>query len=332
MKIGVDATPLCAQLTGVGNYLFYLLEELVQLRPHDHFYLYAIRKSEHLETFASFSNVTVRYAPFLGFSEALWSQTTLPYHCRRDAIDLFWGVTQSVPLLGKYQRLLTVHDFAYHLFPKTVSKGRGTYLRLFAQRLYTKADALIAISHGTARRLTELYGLKASTVIQPPLRNMKVEEIKVRREDYYVVVGTLEPRKNLVPFIEAYEGKLPLVVVGAKGWGEVNIPEGVEVLGYVADEEVNALIKHAQALIMPSLYEGYGMPLKEARSLGTPVICSDVPEMLEAAEGDASILGKGVFEREVRMNKVPSYPSNRELATLLSKAMTTLLEQSADRG
>ena len=69
MKIGVDATPLREKLTGVGNYLYYLLEEIVQQRLSDHFYLYAIKSNENLKAFDRFSNVTIRIVPFLGISE-----------------------------------------------------------------------------------------------------------------------------------------------------------------------------------------------------------------------------------------------------------------------
>lgn len=348
MKIGIDATPLKEQLTGVGNYVFYLLDALIQKRSQDHFYLYAIRNSSSLETFRRYSNVTIRLLPFLGKSEALWSQTTLAWRCWKDHIDLFWGTTQSVPLLAKQKSVITIYDFAYKLYPNTVSFVRGNYLRLLGRLLYKKADRLTTISKGTAKRLRQLYKLDAHQVIIPPLKKVifptKDEVLNVlntyslKQKEYFITVGTLEPRKNLVSLLRAYQEECPLVIVGGKGWRDTSIlkelksTENIRLLGYLPDQILNALVMGAKAFIMPSLYEGYGMPIAEARILGTSVICCDVPEMIEAAEEDALIVPhnelKKAFITPLTPPGKPTYPSNDVLATLLSEEFSKLLPKS----
>ena len=118
-------------------------------------------------------------------------------------------------------------------------------------------------------------------------------------------VGTLEPRKNLAGLIEAYS-RLPeelkncalLAIVGGKGWGGVDVAAVAEkfdvqdriwVLGYVSDEQLATLYEHAMFLAMPSFYEGFGLPLLEAMSRGTPVLTSNFASMPEVA-GDAGLL------------------------------------------
>jgi glycosyltransferase involved in cell wall biosynthesis len=342
MRIGVDATPLREKLTGVGNYLYYLLEELIQQRYEDHFFLYAIKNSGTLEAFQRFPNVTIRISSFLGVSEALWSQTTLPWKCRKDKIDLLWGATQSVPFFGSFKRIITIYDFAYRLYPKTVSYVRGTYLRIFGERMYKRADCLTVISQGTATRLWEHYGLKADEIVTPPIKKLDADQTEtvlkqfsLKLKKYYLMVGTLEPRKNIVPALKAFHSEIPLVLVGGKGWRDEEIlkelkasSKKVIVLGYLPDSILNALVKGAKAFIMPSLYEGYGMPIAEARILGTPVICCDSPEMIEAAEGDALIIPHEqlhlAFSRPLPPPKTPTYPSNREQAKRLSEAISKL--------
>jgi len=348
VKIGVDATPLRERLTGVGNYVYYLLEALIQKRPSDHFFLYAIKHAHTLESFRRFPNVTIRVVPFLGVSEALWSQTTLAWNCRKDKIDFFWGATQSVPLFHRQKSVITIYDFTYRLYPKTTSFIRGKYLRLFGKWLYKKADRITTISKGTAERLHKLYGIKTDQVIIPPLRNLQSEEVdevlkrySLKQKDYFLLVGTLEPRKNIVNTLRAFNSKHPLVIVGGKGWKDdlisrelKKIPENFMVLGYLPDATLNALVKGAKAYIMPSLYEGYGMPIAEARVLGTPVVCCDVPEMVEAAEEDALIIPHDqlalAFTTPLAPPKKPTYPSNEALATLLSEEFSKLHRQISD--
>lgn len=351
MKIGIDVTPLQGELTGVGNYIYSLLQGLIKEHPDDIFYLYCIQKGPLLESLESY-NVVVRVSRCLGVSEALWSQTTLSWMCWRDKIDLFWGSTQSFPLLcrKKQKNIITVYDFAYLLYPQTVSLIKSLYLRFFGGEFYRRADACMTISQGTANHLRELFFIEAQCVVSPPLKTTPpadsdrlLVKYALQKKRYYMMVGTLEPRKNSVAALEAYCELLeqnemePLVIVGKKGWRDKKIkkkvdyfsrrfPHQVKLLGYLPNEELASLMQGAKAYIMPSLYEGYGMPIAEARSLGTSVICTSSPEMIEAAEGDATFIDPSHFKQEFQQalsSKLPkpsqcNYPTSTELAALLS--------------
>lgn len=352
MKIGVDGYPLSFSTTGVGNYLLLLLEGLLEVRKKDLFYLYAPQKSPLLEKLARHPNIRLRLSPFLSFSEALWSQTTLPLQMAKDDLTLFWGATQSLPLLlnKRVKSLLTIHDFAYRLYPATLSNGRKWYLKLGASRFYHKANSLIVNSLATGEKLQQLYHLQYDLHLPPPVRFPPTLNSK---KEYAIVVATLEPRKNLSSLLESYEhflihypnkNPLPLYIVGKRGWKceeleaeldrlQKHYPEMIHYLGYVSDNALKTLIAEAQILLLCSIYEGYGMPLAEARTLGTPVIAWDQPEMREAAEGDGIFIKKLEealpFLQKGAMRKVAplSYPTALQLAERFSQAIDHLMQQ-----
>jgi glycosyltransferase involved in cell wall biosynthesis len=335
IKIGVDATPLRNRLTGIGNYVYYLLKEMVETRPTYHFFLYAIRSSIHLDSFSKYKNVTVRISSFLGLSEALWSQTTLAWLIWRSELDIFWGATQSLPLICGVKSVITIYDFVYKLYPQSTSFIRGAYLRAFSRIFYNRANRIISISKGTAHRLNHLYNIQSDAVVIPPLKKIasfSTDVLKrhgLKSKNYFLAIGTLEPRKNISALVQAYPSKAPpLVIAGGKGWKDKEIlqvlkkaDQNVKALGYVAENDLMALLKEAKALLMPSLYEGYGMPLAEARSLGVPVICSQVPEMIEAAEDDFTIFKLNqldhILSSSLPKPKKTTYPSNPQLANIL---------------
>ncbi|WP_328305213.1 glycosyltransferase family 4 protein [Actinomycetospora sp. NBC_00405] len=112
-----------------------------------------------------------------------------------------------------------------------------------------------------------------------------------RPKPYVVALGTIEPRKNLGRLFEAYQksnvrAEVDLLIVGRRGWGE--LPTGAEFIEAPSDSEVWRLISGAAALVMPSLYEGFGLPILEAQAAGTPVLCSDLPVFREVSGGHAS--------------------------------------------
>ncbi len=347
-KVGVDVTPLETPLTGIGNYIYYLLKELIKQHPETFFYLYARRRSPLLNQLADKKNVRLRVHPFGGLSAGFWGQTTLAWMCAKDHLDIFWGSTQAFPLFArkKQKNVITIYDFAYHLFPRTVSLGRRYYLRMLGKRFYNTAALRIAISHGTAERMKKIYDLPAHGVITPPLKNLEQQEIipllqalGLQKGRYFLLLGTLEPRKNIEKTLKTYISFLdkelldPLLIIGKKGWNDASIqkqlslaqkhyPSHIKWLDYLTDRQLNGYVKNARAYLMPSLYEGYGMPIAEARTLGTPVICTASPEMIEAAEGDAFFLREKHFIEDLHKAlttslpppKSPTYPSCSSLA------------------
>jgi glycosyltransferase involved in cell wall biosynthesis len=178
--------------------------------------------------------------------------------------------------------------------------------------LVRRVRRIIAVSRFTANRLAELCRLNVKRIeVIPngvdsqfhPADAVIVDELRRRLalpERYVLSVGTLEPRKNLRTLLASWEqlppefGDVGLVLAGAKGRqfrsaGIEQLPTGVRLTGYVEDADLPALYSGAEAFIYPSLYEGFGMPVLEAMSCGTPVICSRTTSLPEVA-GDAALL------------------------------------------
>jgi glycosyltransferase involved in cell wall biosynthesis len=306
IKIGVDATALVAKPTGVGNYISALLAPMVAAHPEAEFILF----SNCDVFFPSFANVRTcisqprRRGPY-------WQNTHLRAMLTKERPQVFWATNGLLPLWGisGIARVLTVHDLVYKFAPETLP-FTSLWGRRIGQRLAVAvADKVVYVSHATATDAEAAYGRKADAII-PPLvdRAFKrppefaLTDMRLRLklpERYLLALGTLEPRKNLVSLIDAYlkcreSGvALPLLAIaGGKGWLDNDIATRLEQgealgfvrrLGYVDLADLPALYAACEAFVMPSLYEGFGMPLLEAQLCGAAVIHGPHASMREAA-------------------------------------------------
>jgi len=231
---------------------------------------------------------------------------------RRDRVDVFWAGTGLLPLVGLNSRaVLTVHDVVERVAPQTMDRHALWASRLFFQRSLARADAIVSNSAGTADRLKTNFGYSVAAVVRPGIsevfrpRSEKhtltvLARYRVNRP-YLLSVSTWEPRKGLEQLIHAFlrmksEGLIPdhkLVLVGERGWKDSTIvelarkSEAVVSLGFVEDASLAALYSGAEAFVYPSHYEGFGMPVLEARACGARVVTTDLPELREAGGEDA---------------------------------------------
>jgi glycosyltransferase involved in cell wall biosynthesis len=363
--IGVEASVLSHLNGGISYYLFHLLKELVLQRKDCLFYLYAFSDEGDISHFKQYDNVRIRKIPFFSFWHSIWLQTAVAFFCWRDKLDLFWGPVQAVPLLKKksLKTILTLHDFTYLLYPRAVPSKKCLFLKMFSKWMLKTSDYITPVSFGTGKRLLHHYGLNYHSVIHPPIKpemRFKTEEeaaplLSLQRLEYgrYVIsVGTLEPRKNFIKLVRIYlkilsaralNEVLPLVIIGSGGWKNKQIirtleearnayPSHVKLLGHVQDEALACYLSGAHRYLTLSCYEGYGMPIAEARVCGTPIACPDIPEMKEAAENDGIffndenieeklfhifVLKNGRLEQKERV--IASYLPNKAKATILGK-------------
>jgi alpha-1,3-rhamnosyl/mannosyltransferase len=185
--------------------------------------------------------------------------------------------------------VVTVHDLAVLRHPGTFNQWTRRYSRLAVPRVARAARRLIAVSEFTRGEIVELLDVPAERIdvvpnaVGPPF----VANGPAAEGEYVLAVGTLEPRKNLAAAQRAAQRLgVPLKVVGARGWGDVQV-EGW--LGRVSDDELAALYRGAQCLVYPSLYEGFGIPVLEAMACGTPVV-TGVGGATEEVAGGAAVL------------------------------------------
>ena len=332
ITLGVDAAPLSRISGGIGFYLFYILDELIQLRSDVLFVLYTTSKKGDFLHFEHYDNVQIRPILYLGKRHSLWTQTTLAYFVWKDDLDYFWGSTQYIPLLTKkrLKTLITLYDFVYILFPESVSWIKCQSMKMLSKKFFHKADYVFSISQGTADKLIDFNGIVSTDIVYPPIKNsisyktkeecfLILSQNHLLHKKFALTVGSIEPRKNLLELMDFYEKLLetqdpssiyPLVIVGGGGWKNKTIlkkiksltsryPDNLLHLGFVIDSDLSYFYSAAAFFVSLSVYEGYGMPLAESRTCNTPVVCFDLSEMREAAENDGIFLKREDYEKEL---------------------------------
>jgi glycosyltransferase involved in cell wall biosynthesis len=206
-----------------------------------------------------------------------------------------------LPLAHPLPTVVTVHDLGYRHFPEAHPWRQRLYLEWSTRFSARRATRVIADSAATKRDLTRFCGVPEGkiTVVYPgyddALARVNAAAVRTRYglpENYFLHVGTLQPRKNLMRLMEAVSqapAPVCLVLAGRAGWMAAPITARARWLEYVPDEDLAGLYSGAQALVFPSLFEGFGFPVLEAMACGTPVICSNMSSLPEVA-GQAALL------------------------------------------
>jgi len=314
LKIGVDARPLSRPLTGIGRYTLEMCKSLSKI-DNISLYLYSPSPID----FENLENITyIKYRTknwHNGFLKQLWAEFFLPKWAKEDKIDVFWGPVHRLPrfLPKTIASVITIHDLVWKYAGDTMHSFTYFLEKFQMPSAIKAADFIVTDSQSTFDAVKLEFGVESKRLALIPLaavfiqNNISFEELKKYNINlsYFLFVGTLEPRKNLARLLEAYS-LLPkklklqtmLVIVGGKGWGNVdleniiaqlNLGDYVKVLGYVDEQSLTALYAHAKFLAMPSIYEGFGLPLLEAMTQGTPVLTSNNSSMPEVA-GNAGLL------------------------------------------
>src|SRR5581483_10057627 len=273
VRVGLDVSPLDQTAAGTGRYLQSLeaIEgvELVRLAHHGG------RRADTI------------------YRDAVWYPFVLPRLARDRQLDVLHCPTFRGPL-GEpgCPLVVTVHDLAVLRHPETFNLWTRLYSRLCVSRVARAARLLIAVSEHTKRDVVELLGVPEERIRVVPngVADAFTPEGSAEAGDYVLAVGTIEPRKNLGRLAEATRRLgVELRVVGAPGWGRVELGPGVRRLGRVPDDELARLYRGARCLAYPSLYEGFGIPIVEAMASGTPVVTSG-GGATEEISGGAAVL------------------------------------------
>jgi glycosyltransferase involved in cell wall biosynthesis len=336
MHIALDYTTGIYPGAGVARYTRSLVDALARLDGRNRYSLfYAARglpvgtPEEKLagELFARHPNFRRVPVPLsVRHMFAVWQRLRLPVPA-----DLFTGrcdVLHSPDFVSPPHRsgvdIITVHDVSFMVVPECAEPKLAAFLGKTVPRAVERADKIIAVSHQTKRDLVRLLGVpdeKVSVVhngIDARAWNFDAATIKKDGEKlrakmglpgrFILHVGTLEPRKNLVRLIEAYEEAVrglggedvALVLAGRKGWMYEPILAAAErvnasgsrvrviFVDYVDDGDLPLLYNMAEVFAYPSLYEGFGLPVAEAMMSGTPTLVSG-DGALEEVAGDAAV-------------------------------------------
>jgi glycosyltransferase involved in cell wall biosynthesis len=279
--VAIDARDaLDPQLRGWGRYTRELIRALRQLEPDGldfHF-----------------------YERGLPGPELLSEQLALPLVLRRWRAAAVHVPNCFLPLRRPCPGVVTIHDLAFEAIPEDFTRRTGWKFRRFAPRAARSAERVICVSEFTRDDVCERYGVDPEKVrVIHPAPALPEGSAEPPEGLYLLAVGDLRGKKNLLRLVEAVrmlrdEG-LPhrLVLAGLdSGEGDRLLEAAgdlpVELLGYLPDEGLDAVIRGAQALVQPSLYEGFGLTVVEAMARGCPVACSQAGGLPEAG-GDAAI-------------------------------------------
>jgi glycosyltransferase involved in cell wall biosynthesis len=301
LRIAIDASrTTAARITGTELYSLQMIRALIRLNTRHTITLY-FRDAPPMELLPASPLVTTKVIPF----SRLWTHVRFAAELWRDRPDVTWVPAHTLPALFPGRAALTIHDLGYKHFPDAHPTNARRYLEWTTRYSAQRANVVLADSMATARDLTELYDTPSAKIrvvypgVDAPPKG-DIEEVRRKYnlpERYFLSIGTLQPRKNIARLVQAYaKAAVPdvgLVLAGAKGWlYDPEWTEGVEGIvmpGYVDEADKGALYDGALALLLPSLYEGFGFPVLEAMHSGTPVLCSRTSSLPELA-GDAALL------------------------------------------
>ncbi len=310
MKIGFDAKRLYNNFTGLGNYSRTLLQNLQEFYPENQYFLYSPKYQENPKTRPF---LAAPYHPVAPKSfQPLWRSYLMTGQFKKDNLDVYHGLSHELPLNVKksgVKSVVTIHDLVFKKYPETFPLVDRNIYDFKFRRACANADIVIAISESTKKDIVNLYGIHPTKIkvvyqschslyYQPSTLSGKVikEQYQIPTE-YLLFVGSVETRKNLKLLVEAYgilpkDLRIPLVIVGRPRQGVKEVKSLIQSLGLEelvfwvenlsSNEHLQVVYQEAQALIYPSLYEGFGLPVAEALLSKTPVITSSVSSLPEA--------------------------------------------------
>lgn len=320
MRIGLDGIPLADLKTGIGHYTFELARELAQQAPAYEFELVSpFPYLAELSTETLPLNLRMKSARVNPLARRWWA-IGLPAYVKRAGFSLFHGTNYDIPLWKRCPTVVTIHDLSVLLHPQVHPRKVVRRARRRLPLMARSASLIITATNQGRREVCEHLSVEPERVAvtyYAPRRNFqpvgRKDAAEVRRrlkieEEFLLFVGTIEPRKNLLTLVRAFEEVLrqtehspQLVIAGREGWlsddlfayierAGGRLRERLRFTGYLGEEDLAALYSSCRVFIYPSLYEGFGLPPLEAMACGAPVITSSIPSIKEVLGRSAQLV------------------------------------------
>ncbi len=327
LAVSLDASAVPATPAGAGRYVMALAHELDRLDGVGLSLLTRRHDASRWHPLVSRGRVAA-VAPERRPARLAWEQLGLPRRLAAQRPHVHHGPHYTAPARRVVPTVVTIHDCTFFDHPEWHERSKVLLFRRAIAHAARHADALICVSEATATRLQELCDVRAPLFVAPhgvdhhrftPEEPEEGGDRRILRRlgldpevDYVLFTGTIEPRKGLVALLQAFarltarRPSLRLVLAGREGWGSREVSAAVDELalqgrvirtGYVPDEAVPPLLRHASAVAYPSLAEGYGLPALEALACGAPLVTTEGTSMAEVAEAAAVLVPPGAVSR-----------------------------------
>jgi glycosyltransferase involved in cell wall biosynthesis len=325
LRITIDTSPILSKPSGIGFSVLKILEELTKIAIESEIQVQPIcqvslknallRRSSTPESLKFYTNLKSVPIPIKITNLCIrYPKLFLPVFERSfGSCDIFHGTNYTVYPFRKSRQVLTIYDLTFIKYPQYCNK----IVRAYADRVrrcLRWTDLILTISESSKRDIVKYLGFDADRIVvtplasrygmgyQPNISNFREYDFN---HPFILFVSTIEPRKNLIGLIEAFDTlkrtqKIGhnLVLIGQKGWlykpifdriARSPYRDSIYHLDYLDNDVVAEFYKHADVFVYPSHYEGFGMPVLEAMTLGAPVICSNNSSLPEVA-GDAAVM------------------------------------------
>lgn len=316
IKIGIDGNEAnVTNRVGIGEYAYQLLSYFEKITATNktvsfHIYLKDTPSDDLPKARTGWQYHIVKPAK-------LWTQIGLPLYLltHKKEIDVFFTPSHYAPRFSLIPTVISVMDVSYLHFPDTFAKKDLYQLETWTKYSVENAKKVFTISIASKNDIMKFYKKTDTDVVVTHLGIKEIEAESTKKtmeeiqkkynvgQNYFLFVGTLQPRKNITRLIEAFsllkqkQADLKLVIVGRKGWkfdeilaapDTYGVRDSVLFLDFVPDEDLPTLYANAVAYVLPSLYEGFGLPVLEAMKYDCPVITSNISSLPEAG-GDAAL-------------------------------------------
>jgi glycosyltransferase involved in cell wall biosynthesis len=319
LRIAVNTRLLLKnKLEGIGWFSFESLKRICTQHPeHEFFFIFDRKWSDEFIFSDNITPIAVAPQarhPLLYYT---WFEYSIPSVLRKIKPDLFFSPDGYLSLSTKVKSVNVFHDLSFEHYPKDVPFAERYYYRRFFPKYAQKASRIATVSEYSKQDIVKMYGVSPEKIdvvynganisfkaVPGSVKNETIEKYSLGSR-YFVFVGALHPRKNLVNLFKAFDifrkqdpGKANLLIVGAKMWwtkaieqayNEMVFKDDVIFTGRLNTGELNKVLGSAMALTYVSYFEGFGIPIVEAFYCDTPVITSNVTSMPEVA-GDAALL------------------------------------------
>lgn len=314
LRIGFDAKRLFLNNTGLGNYSRTVVRNLKEQYPDHEYHLFTPRVEVNATTEYFLDNGFYIHKNEGAMGSAFWRTYTVGKLVDQLNLDLFHGLSHEIPYGVKDTKtVVTFHDLIYEILPSTFP----LWDRFFYKRKYkssaARADHILSISNSTAKDLENLYKIpreKMTTIYQSCNSSFHYDG-RPHQGSYLLYVGSINERKGMKTIIQAYhsmdvEERVPCHVIGSGGTyleeckqliSTFNLTDSFIFHGNISNEQLVDYYDGAIATLLPSMYEGFGIPIIESLFRFTPVITSNLSSLPEATGPGGILIDPGSYQQ-----------------------------------